>query len=127
MPDDHPVVQYWTAITQGLAALNIDLGKALSLEGAMRDAGFVNISTRTFHIPIGVWPKNRVLKTVGLYWREILLMGAEPIALGPLTRGLGWTPEQVQLYLVSVRKAYGDSWCHSHMPLYIICGQKPEG
>ena len=62
---------------------------------------------------------------VGLYWRTILIDGAEPIALGPLTRALGWTKEQVVNWLPQVRKAYMDGCVHSHMPLYIVCGQKP--
>lgn len=127
MPGDHPVAQYWAYIHQGLAALNVDFSAVLGLEDKMREAGFVNVSVRIFHIPIGVWPKNKVLKTVGLYWREILLMGVEPIALGPFTRGLKWSREEVEVYLVHIRNAYMDSWSHSHMPLYIICGQKPEG
>jgi uncharacterized membrane protein len=53
----------------------------------MHDAGFVNVTTRTFNIPIGMWPKNLELKMVGLYWRTILFDGAQPIALGPLTGG----------------------------------------
>lgn len=126
MPPGHPVTEYWGYVHQGLAALNVDFWSVLSLEEKMREAGFVNVSVRLFHVPIGVWPKNRVLKTVGLYWREILLMGVEPIALGPFTRGLKWNREQVEVYLVAVRQAYGDTWCHSHMPLYIICGQKPD-
>jgi hypothetical protein len=126
MPPDHPVAQFWGQVYDGLAALNVDFWAVLSLEEKMREAGFVNVSVRVFHVPIGVWPKNRVLKTVGLYWREILLLGVEPIALGPFTRGLKWSREQVELYLVRVRQAYADHSCHSHMPLYIICGQKPE-
>jgi hypothetical protein len=126
MPVDHPVAQFWSYVHQGLAALNVNFGAVLHLEDKMREAGFVNISVRVFHVPIGVWPKNRLLKTVGLYWREILLLGVEPIALGPFTRGLKWTREQVEVFLVQVRHSYGDSWCHSHMPLYIICGQKPD-
>ena len=51
--------------------------------------------------------------------------GLEPIALGPMTRGLKWKREEVDVFLVEVRKAYMDSWVHSHMPLHIICGQKP--
>ena len=51
--------------------------------------------------------------------------GLSPIALGPYTRGLGWTKEQVEIWLVRVRKAYTDAGMHAHMPLYVICGQKP--
>jgi hypothetical protein len=126
MPIDHPVAQYWSYVHQGLGALNVDFSAVLSLEDKMREAGFVNISVRIFHVPIGVWPKNKVLKIVGFHWREVLLLGVEPISLGPFTRGLKWTREEVELYLVAVRKAYDDTRCHSHMPLYIICGQKQE-
>ena len=98
---------------------------ASRLADMMRDAGFVNVTTRIFHVPIGVWPRNKVLKLVGLYWRTILMDGLEPIALGPMTRGLKWKREEVDVFLVEVRKAYMDSWVHSHMPLHIVCGQKP--
>ncbi|RDW66668.1 methyltransferase-containing protein [Coleophoma crateriformis] len=125
MPPDHPVCQYWHLITEALAKLNVNFNATLLLEGIMRDSGFVNVHTRIFHVPIGLWPRNKVLKKVGLYWRTVLIDGLEPIALAPLTRGLGWSKEQVEVWLIEVRKAYMDSWVHSHMPLYITCGQKP--
>lgn len=89
-------------------------------------AGFINVSVKIFHVPIGLWPKNKVLKLVGLYWRTILIDGLSPIALGPLTRGLKWSREEVEVFLVEVRKAYMEGWVHSHMPCYVIYGQKPE-
>ncbi|KAH8591880.1 S-adenosyl-L-methionine-dependent methyltransferase [Bisporella sp. PMI_857] len=125
MPDKHPVTEYWALIIEALAALGVNFNATLLLADMMREAGFVNVTTRIFHIPIGAWPKNKVLKMVGLYWRTILEMGLQPIAIGPLTRGLKWSPEQVEVWLIEVRKAYMDSHVHSHMPLHIICGQKP--
>ncbi|KAI0996662.1 hypothetical protein K3495_g11521 [Podosphaera aphanis] len=124
IPPNHPVTQYWELIAEALSVLGVNFKIAQSLEGMMREAGFVNISCRIFQVPIGVWPKNSVLKLVGLYWRTILMDGLEPIALGPLTRGLNWTKEQVDAWLVDVQKAYMDNWVHSYMPLYIVCGQK---
>jgi hypothetical protein len=125
MPPDHAVAQYWAYIRQGLAALGVNFSATLLLADMMREAGFVNVTTRIFHAPIGVWPKNKVLKAVGLYWRTILIDGLDPIASGPMTRGLKWTKEEVDAWLVQVKKAYMDVWVHSHMPLHIICGQKP--
>ena len=92
----------------------------------MIEAGYTNVSTRIFYVPIGPWPKNKVLKMVGLYWRTILLDGAQPIALGPMTRGLKWPREEIEVWLVHIRKAYMDQSVHAHMPLHVICGQKPE-
>jgi hypothetical protein len=126
MPPDHAVAQYWSYIIQGLGALGVNFNATLLLADVMREAGFVNVTTRVFHVPIGIWPKNKVLKLVGLFWRTVLIDGLDPIATGPMTRGLGWTKEEVDVWLVQVRKAYMDGWVHSHMPLHIICGQKPE-
>lgn len=92
----------------------------------MRTAGLVNVTERTFHVPIGTWPKNKVLKTVGLYWRTILLDGLQAIALGPLTRGLKWSSEDVETFLIDVRKAYMDNSALMYMRLRLIYGQKPQ-
>lgn len=126
MPPSYAIAQYWGLIIEALGNLGVNFNATLLLEDMMRSAGFVNVSTRIFHVPIGLWPKNKVLKMVGLYWRTILIDGLEPIALGPLTRGLKWTKEQVDVWLVEVRKAYMEGGVHSHMPCYVICGQKPE-
>jgi hypothetical protein len=126
MPPDHKVTEFWGNIIEALARLSVNFNATLLLADMMREAGFTNVTTRIFHVPIGTWPKNKVLKMVGLYWRTILIDGLQPIALGPMTRGLGWSREQVEVWLIEVRKAYMEGWVHSHMPLHIICGQKPE-
>ncbi|KAK4116927.1 S-adenosyl-L-methionine-dependent methyltransferase, partial [Canariomyces notabilis] len=127
MSPDHPVAQYWTLIKDGLENLGINFHAAANgrLADMMRDCGFVNVTERVLQIPIGTWPKNKVLKTVGLYWRTILIDGIQAIALGPLTRGCGWTREQVELFLIDVRRAYHDNSCLAYMPLHIVYGQKP--
>ncbi|KAB5560045.1 S-adenosyl-L-methionine-dependent methyltransferase [Coniochaeta sp. 2T2.1] len=125
---DHPVAQYWSLINQGLTSLGIDF-QATShgrLADMMRECGYVNVTHKVFHVPIGTWPKNKVLKAVGLYWRTILLDGIQAIALGPLTRGCGWAREDVELFLVQVRKAYHDNSCLMYMPLHIVYGQRPQ-
>ncbi|TVY35701.1 Secondary metabolism regulator [Lachnellula subtilissima] len=126
MPPTYKVTEFWTNIIAALGRLGVNFNATLLLADMMREAGFTNVTTRIFHVPIGTWPRNKVLKMVGLYWRTILIDGLQPIALGPMTRGLGWSREQVEVWLVEVRKAYMDGSVHSHMPLHIICGQKPE-
>ncbi|UKZ55351.1 hypothetical protein TrVGV298_009172 [Trichoderma virens] len=127
LPSDHPVARFWKHVTDGLAALGIDLDAVSDgrLSDMMHRAGFTNVTERVLHVPIGTWPKNKVLKTVGLYWRTILLDGLQAIALGPLTRGLGWNREQVELLLIEVRRAYFDNAPLMYMPFHVIYGQKP--
>ncbi|PNP44864.1 hypothetical protein TGAM01_v209980 [Trichoderma gamsii] len=127
MPPDHPVTRYWKHVSEGLAALGIDLDTAANgrISDMMQEAGFTNVTERVLHVPIGTWPKNKVLKTVGLYWRTILLDGIQAIALGPLTRGLGWNREQVEVLLMEVRQAYFDDSKLMYMPFHVIYGQRP--
>ncbi|KAH7271390.1 hypothetical protein FSOLCH5_004263 [Fusarium solani] len=126
-PDAHPVAQYWSLITQGLVSLGVNFHAAAGgvLAAKMREAGFVNVTERVFHVPLGTWPKNKVLKTVGLYWRTILTDGLQAIALGPLTRGLGWDRENVEVLLINVRRAYNDNSALLYMPMHMVYGQKP--
>ncbi|KAK4660206.1 hypothetical protein QC762_117040 [Podospora pseudocomata] len=127
MPPNHPIARYWSLINEGLERLGVDFHAVAGgkLANKMRDAGFVNVTERVLQIPIGTWPKNRILKTVGLYWRTILLDGIQAIALGPLTRGLGWSQSDVEMLLMEVRRAYKDNSCLLYMPFHIIYGQKP--
>jgi hypothetical protein len=128
VPPEHPVAKFWSLVNEGLNAMGIDFHAASDsrLADAMRAAGLVNVTERSFHVPIGVWPKNKVLKTVGLYWRTILLDGLQAIALGPLTRGLLWSPQDVETFLIDVRKAYMDNSTLMYMQLRLIYGQKPN-
>ncbi|PHH63927.1 hypothetical protein CDD82_1823 [Ophiocordyceps australis] len=126
MSAEHGVAQFWARVNEGLTTLGVDLDTAADgkLADMMRETGFVNIRQRVFHVPIGTWPKNKVLKKVGLYWRTILLDGLQAIALGPLTRGLRWNRDQIELFLMDVRRAYQDNSALMFMPLYIIYAQK---
>ncbi len=129
MTPDHPVAQYWHHIQEGLTALGIDFRAAADsrLEQMMSDCGFTNIARHTFQVPIGTWARQKLSRTVGLYWRTILLDGIQAIALGPLTRGCKWPREEVEMLLVNVRRAYHDNSCRMYMPLHVIYGQKSMG
>ena len=57
--------------------MDLDTVKNGHLAEMMRQAGYVNVRERVFRVPLGTWPKNKVLKTVGVYWRTILLDGIQ--------------------------------------------------
>lgn len=125
MTTDNPVLYYWTHVLKGIKALGPDPHLPVSLKQRMKDAGFVNVSEEILFMPLGRWPKNKVLKLVGEYWRVVLLEGIEAISLGPITRGLGWKKEQVEALLPRVREGYLNPKVHMFMPLHMVYGQKP--
>jgi hypothetical protein len=65
------------------------------------------------------------MKMVGMYMRSVIYDGLQGISMGPFTRGLKWTPDEVELLLVDVRKSLFDISTHSYLPFHIYYGQKP--
>jgi hypothetical protein len=55
-----------------------------------------------------------------------VLDGLDAMSFGPLCRGLGWSKEEVQVYLVDVRKCLMDNSVHSWFPFHMSYGRKPE-
>ncbi|CZR69809.1 related to methyltransferase [Phialocephala subalpina] len=125
MKEDYPTARFLQLIKEGLAVFGVDLLGVTRNAQLLHDAGFVNVETKVFKIPLGVWPKNRTMKLIGLYLRSVIYDGLQGIALGPLTRGLKWTPEDVELFLVDVRKSLMDASTHSYLPFHVVYGQKP--
>jgi SAM-dependent methyltransferase len=91
----------------------------------MRDAGLINVHILRFKLPIGPWPKQRDLKEAGIYGLAAMLEGMQGLSLRTFTRYLGWSVEQLELYLVDVRKELRRKSIHSYWPAFCILGQKP--
>jgi hypothetical protein len=92
----------------------------------LRDGGFENVEEKIWKVPIGTWPRDPVLKTIGLYNRSMLYDALQAIAMAPLTRGLKWDPAQVELFLIEVRKSLMNSSIHTYLTFHAVYGQKPK-
>ncbi|KAF4624581.1 hypothetical protein G7Y89_g13588 [Cudoniella acicularis] len=126
MTDPYPVKDWIDELNKGIANLGGDNFGASKLASQMRDAGFVNVEEIVLKLPLGTWPKDKVLKRTGLYWRVNISDGLRNICSRVFTRGLGWKMEAIDVYLIEVRKSLHDASKHVYFPLYIVVGQKPE-
>ncbi|KAJ0379377.1 hypothetical protein COL26b_002219 [Colletotrichum chrysophilum] len=79
-----------------------------ALVDVMREVGFVDVSIMKEKWPSNTWPKDPHYKT-----------------LAPFTRALGWKKEEVQVFLVDVRRELKDTTIHAWWPIYVIHGRKP--
>jgi len=87
MPDDFMVNDWWESVGKAMAKFRLEVHAVLKTAQRLKDAGFVNVEERIIKIPIGPWPKDKKLKTVGHYACASLVDGLEGLSLGPLTRG----------------------------------------
>ncbi|KAF7556943.1 hypothetical protein G7Z17_g988 [Cylindrodendrum hubeiense] len=94
--NDSQVLDFLNNVKKGLAEFGVDLLGMQKNKQNVLDAGFVNVEEEVLKVPLGVWPKDPKMKTIGLYNRSMIADGLHGISMGPFTRGLKWTPEEVR-------------------------------
>jgi hypothetical protein len=82
----------------------------------MEEIGFVDIEEKILPWPINTWPKDTYLKLLGLWFQFDLLEGLNSTT-ALLTRGLGWSTEEVESLLVDVRKDIENRRVHAYVPM----------
>ena len=93
----------------------------------MREAGYVDIHERVDKIPMNSWPKDPFLKHVGRLWEVNWLDGLSAFSyklFGP--DGLGWTQNELEVFLVDVRKCIKDRNVHAYQKMYVVYGRRPS-
>lgn len=93
----------------------------------MREAGYVDVHERIDKIPINPWPKDPFLKQVGRMWESNWLEGLAAFSyrtFGP--EGLGWTQNEIEVFLADVRKCLKDRNVHTYQKVYVVCGRRPS-
>ncbi|KAL2198057.1 S-adenosyl-L-methionine-dependent methyltransferase [Corynascus similis CBS 632.67] len=115
---------YLNFITAGLGALGSDAHAALRLPERMRAAGFEDVRRTAHKCPLGAWPRDKRLRFCGLFLRTAIMDGLRGLSRRPLM-ALGWTPLQIEMFLIDVRKAIMESDVHAYFTLHVVHGRKP--
>ncbi|GMF78228.1 unnamed protein product [Aspergillus oryzae] len=85
----------------------------------MIDAGFVNVSEHRYKLPIGPWPKDPHLKTLGRFFRIVMEESLEMWAMMLWTKILG-------VIFARMRDALNNPSIHAYLEILVVYGQKPE-
>lgn len=83
----------------------------------MEEIGFVDIVSTKYKWPTNPWPRDEKHKLIGEWSFANNIEGIEAWYMAPLTRVLGWKKEEVQVFLIDIRKELKDRNIHAYMPL----------
>jgi trans-aconitate methyltransferase len=114
----HAFHQYWQKLDEAAMIMGKPLRIANKLKRWYEEAGFVDVHEEVFRVPINSWPKDPQFKLIGRFWADSLSAGVQGFALALFTRYLGWTKDELEVYLVEVRQSLQDKTVHAYHKLY---------
>lgn len=126
LKEEHSIFKYITIFINAAKSFGRDSKPGPQLEGWMKDAGFENIVAEKFRLPIGPWPKDKHLKTIGAWNLVQLEDGLEGFTLRLFTQHLDWKYEEVEVMLAKVRKDLRDPRIHAQYDFHVVYGQRPK-
>ena len=83
----------------------------------MAEAGFVNVTEKKYAVPANPWAKGEEQKIRGMMMMTNLLEVAQGITMTICTKIHGWTSEEVEVFLVDIRKGLRDRKLHGYVPM----------
>uniref|UniRef100_L2FAS6 Methyltransferase domain-containing protein n=1 Tax=Colletotrichum fructicola (strain Nara gc5) TaxID=1213859 RepID=L2FAS6_COLFN len=125
LPADSALVRFGELLRGAGTKFGRNFVVASELKGLMADVGFENVTLSKYKWPLGTWPKDPHFKEIGMFSHENAMMAADGLAMAPLTRAYEWTRDEVEVFLVDVRKDLKNRAYHAYVPMYFLVGRKP--
>ncbi|KAN0122948.1 S-adenosyl-L-methionine-dependent methyltransferase [Hyaloscypha variabilis] len=126
LPPDSHLIKHHQLLYQALGKIGLDWDTGRNLKRWVEEAGFENVEEQVLVVPIGTWPKDKHYKEIGAWHYVIKSEGLEAISLRLFTNVLGWTPEEVLVFLAKVRAELKDKNIHAQYNYTVVIGQKKQ-
>ncbi len=117
LTDAHHTKLWTTELTKVMHTLGLHPCPGPSLKEWAEQAGFQNITEHVFRLPIGSWPKNALLKELGLLNLTQVIDGLEGFSFRLLCDTAGWEESQVVELTNHVRAELKGKAFHAHVNL----------
>ncbi|KAI0827516.1 S-adenosyl-L-methionine-dependent methyltransferase [Hypoxylon sp. FL0890] len=124
LPADSLLTKFHEMTIEALSKRGIRWTIANDMEQVLSDAGFVNIQCKKFKCPIGIWPKAKRLRLVGLYTKSACadLMDALAPRIFPM---LSKSPQEMKEFLGSAHNELQTTDAHIYLDYFFWYAQRP--
>jgi len=114
---DSPLQQWRIFAEDAASKAGRPLNILWQLKTMMGAAGFEAVVQKEYVWPGNPWPKDPKLKELGHWNLENISGGLEDLSMALFTRVLGWSKEEVEVFLLGVRKDLKDRSKHNYNPM----------
>ncbi|KAJ4250154.1 hypothetical protein NW762_011967 [Fusarium torreyae] len=123
---DSAVYKWSTLMNEAATKMGSALDSGLHYKDQLIQAGFVNVVEKSYKWPMNTWPREKKMKELGAWGNVNLVGGVQGLSLALFTKVLGWNIDELELFLVDVRKDLCNKDLHGYWRVNVVYGQKPE-
>ena len=117
LTEDTTLYQWCRLLEEAAVRFDRPFENTANFKYIMSEIGFVDIVETRFKWPTNRWPKDQMYKELGAWNNENASSAVEALTMAPFTRGLGWTREQVEVFLMDLRKDWNNPNIHAYWPM----------
>lgn len=119
IPDDSELRQWERHCIKACETVGATLIAPMSLKRWLEEAGFVDVEERQYKLPMNTWPRDKEMKLIGRYQHVQYKDALQPYALGLLVDILGWTREEMEVFLMGLRRDLANRSFHGYNIVYV--------
>lgn len=118
LPEDSACVRWAELWNEGIEKFGLT-GRCYpeQMKQQMEDAGFINVTTSFYRMPIGTWPKDKRLRQSGWFNLVGFFDGVSGLSQRVFTKALGWSIEEMEVLLAQVRNECRNRKIHTYFPM----------
>ncbi|EWY82634.1 hypothetical protein H9Q69_011212 [Fusarium xylarioides] len=126
LKEDHTMYKWCRLLDEAAGKFNRSFERTTNFKDMLKEVGFVDVVETRYKWPTNHWPKDKKYKELG-QWNNVNAASAlEALTMAPFTRGLGWSREEVEVFLVKLRQDWNNPKIHAYWPICVTYAKKPE-
>ena len=126
-PPESAVMRWSACMLEAAGRQGIDLTASTRFPNMLNAAGFVDVHIETHPWPLNRWPRDPLLKEIGVYVCEDIVQGLQGFSVSFFTRGLGWTTDRIDQLGAETARAVTNPSHHIYVPISVCWARKPGG
>ncbi|KAI6352179.1 hypothetical protein MCOR25_009512 [Pyricularia grisea] len=125
LPEDAVISHWCQLMLQAAERAGRPIDVTPKLADLMRQVGFVDVTVKKRRWPHAPWPRDRQMRLVGWWAREVSISDLDGMCMKLLMEHLGWTIDEVKDICAKVKDDCDNLRYHAYWDVYSIYGRKP--
>lgn len=114
---DTTMYKWCQLLDEAAGTFNRSFERTTNFKTLLQEIGFVEVVETRYKWPTNGWPRDKKYKELG-HWNNANASSAlEALTMAPFTRGLGWSREEVESFLVALKIDWNNPKIHAYWPM----------